>query len=549
MSRGPSTSQFSADFDGFRAGRFFYNNLRIQEILTTIRYGIEARKGLVVITGASGVGKTTLLYKVATELSSNVNCIVESDPRVSFTEVLQLLLRSLGAENVFADEQAMVHSCQRELRTRLQKAQLVALMFDNAHHLSEQTLRQVIKHFCGGSAEDPEGTLLQLVLAGRPELKVRMSEAALLPLRRRTPIWCEVHALSSQEIGPYIQHGLLSADQAAELFDARAIKRIALYTKGNPRAVNALCEHAARAAAEAGETAVTAELIDDIARELNLIHTEAAYETAHGPVNLAEEPITAPQFDFKLPPWTSHENYTMRPAAEEDYTQIIGRTFADFDAGDDGRTRLRRGKKKLWVAALLFLIMLAGADAWVDTEAARDSLTYWSNRVHGTIARMQEADRATDVSTALLRSGSDAEPDKTAAAPSATVTLPHMPEPLNHSPETLSEPLIESLPAKNGKNNNLPGDAKSEPARPSLSKPEPRPSLEANFKPRSREDLQLEVAKAIQSRAIMGVEVSVSRGIVYLHGRVATERQRRAAERAARSVSDSVQVHNRLVVD
>ena len=111
MNRGLSTLQSSSVFEGAVAGDFFHSTLRIQELLTTIRYGIEARKGVVVITGEPGVGKTTLLYKVAAESSANVACVVESDPRVSFTEVVRLLLDSLGSESPDADEQAMVRVC------------------------------------------------------------------------------------------------------------------------------------------------------------------------------------------------------------------------------------------------------------------------------------------------------------------------------------------------------------------------------------------------------------------------------------------------------
>lgn len=531
MSRGPSTSRFSSVFDGFHAGRFFYSNLRIQETLTTIRYGVEARKGWILITGEAGVGKTTLLYKVAAELSPNVTCIVESDPRVSFTEVLQLILRSLGVEDGAVDETAMTQSCQRELRGRLQRSQLVALMFDNAHHLAEPTLRQVIKHFCGGSAEDPDGALLQLVLAGRPELKIKLSQAALLPLRRTTPILCEIQPLSSREIGPYIEHGLRSNNQAPELFDARAIKRIALYTKGNPRAVNALCEHAAQAAGGTAGASVSAELVDEVARDLNLLQSAAPSD----PIPAAEDLATPREVDFTRSEF----------APSEDYTEAVGRTFSDYNRDDEPRSPSQNGKRKpVWIVAMLILIMLAGAGTWVDTERARDSLNDWTRALNGVIARLQET-----------RAGS-AETE-TAVKPLEDIRSPEPLPPVTASGrerdqassagEAPTEAAIEPSTGNNGS-----GNATTPEPQPKVVSPpdrELRAPFQANPKQRRNQDLQLEVRKAIEMRAIRGVEVSVTRGIVYLHGRVATERQRRAAERAAHSVSDAIQVYNRILVD
>src|SRR6185295_4949501 len=76
-------------------GDFFYSNLRLQEMLATIRYGIEARKGLIILTGESGIGKTIHLQKIATELAPNVTCILESDPRMSLPDLLRVMLGKL----------------------------------------------------------------------------------------------------------------------------------------------------------------------------------------------------------------------------------------------------------------------------------------------------------------------------------------------------------------------------------------------------------------------------------------------------------------------
>ena len=532
MSLGLSELQSSSAFDGFPAGRFFYSNLRIQETLTTIRYGIEARKGLILIVGEAGVGKTALLHKVAAGLSANVTSIVESDPRVDFTEVLRLMLHSLGVESSGADEQALVHSCQRELRARLEKCQIVALMFDNAHHLSEQTLRHVIKNFLAGSAEDPDGTLLQLVLAGRPELKNNLAQAALLPLRRRTPILCEIQPLNSQEIGPYIETGLRSNDQAEELFDARAVKRIALYTGGNPRAVNAICERAVHIADGPAGPVIDANLIDEIARGLNFRESAFVSETASS----AEK--------FETPDETD-QSERLHFAPSEDYTEVVGRTFLDFDKRGPRQGSLRPAKRRTaWVSVMLFLIVLGGAGAWVGPETARNSLTSWSVMLNGIIARWQEPQSRAGESEIVPESSAEISPREPLPPPAVNSSSLESDQ---AGSAVSSETLLEPLTGNNGAENTLTRDAKSQPTLPSAPNQERRapPRVGANHR---NHDLQLEIIKAIANRAIIGVEVSVVGGTTYLDGRVATERQRRAAERAAHSVAGVGRVRNRISV-
>ena len=535
MSLGLSELQSSSAFDGFPAGGFFYSNLRIQETLTTIRYGIEARKGMVLIVGEAGVGKTALLHKVAAGLSANVTSIVESDPRVDFTEVLRLMLRSLGVESSGADEQALVHSCQRELRARLEKCQIVALMFDNAHHLSEQTLRHVIKNFLAGSAEDPDGTLLQLVLVGRPELKNNLAQAALFPLRRRTPILCEIQPLNSQEIGPYIETGLRSNDQAEELFDARAVKRIALYTGGNPRAVNAICECAAQVAGRSAGAAVNAELIDDIARDLNFRESDLVTEKTK-----AEERFETPE---KV---ESSESFQFTPA--ENYTKVleaVSHTFLDYRQNEEPQgsfqsNRTQAKRRTAWVSVMLFLIVLGGAGAWVGPGAARDSVTYWRGMLNRVIVGLQVLKPGASESESALEPLAKTGP-RDPLPPPAVNSPPLESDQASGATETPPETSIEPFAGNNGAESTLTRDAKSQPTLPSAPNQERRAPLRVGANHRNH-DLQLEIIKAIANRAIIGVEVSVIGGTAYLDGRV-------AAERAAHSVAGVGRVRNRISVN
>jgi hypothetical protein len=393
-------------------------------------------------------------------------------------------------------------------------------------------LRHVIKNFLGGSAEDPDGALLQLVLAGRPQLKLILSEAALFPLRRRPLIVCELEPLNNQDIGSYIEHWQRSNYQSEQFFEPRVVKRIALYTKGNPRAINAICE---RAAEVAGASA-SAELIDDIARELHL--------RDHGTVN------EAPSVDKKFPNFGEIDRGPrFEFAAAGDYTEVVGRTFIDGVGDDELRRAVKpRRQRSSWPWLLLLLIVLGGAGAWIGPEKIHDSVSFWSGVLTETIAQLQKPQTRASEPEVVAESIAGAEPRGPLSAPA---DMPPAAEPRNQdfNPEAVPAWAETSLESFAGVDRSQESPPAKEDSRPQASDTKRRaPPRLASNQPRNQ-DLQLQVVKAIQNRAIMGVEVSVVRDMVYLRGHVATERQRRAAERAARSVSDGLQVHNRIVVD
>jgi type II secretory pathway predicted ATPase ExeA len=529
-------SQASLPSGGFAANGFFYSNLHIQETLTTIRYGIEARKGLIVITGETGIGKTTLLHKIAADLAANVTCIVEANPRITFPDVLRLILGNLDIDPAGEDESAMVRSCKLHLRSRLERCQIVTLFFDDAHHLPDRTLRHVIQNFLAGSAEDPDGTLLQLVLAGRWELRNKLSQAALIPLRRRKPMVCNLHPLTSGEVGSYIEQGLISNDRPADLFDARAVKRIALYSKGNPRAVNALCD---RALQLAGPTsAITAESIEGAAGELKFGRSGNADEA------------TAAHY-FEKPDEGDH------PAAFQfasgRFTEAAAPIFPSYPEEERRRNWLPRGEHMTsWVRTLSILIVLVGATAMIRTDSALNLLVHWAQILKTSALPLQSSRRPEVEEQTAPRPEKMVEPDTLVPLPGPdrpAITQYDEPPAIVAAPAVPSPSAPVTDPASSAATeNDAPGSlAKTAPLVAPRQNGVRRAPLKEEPKQQSQ-SLQTQIARAIENRAIMGVEVSVVRGTAYLDGHVATERQRRAAERAARSVVGVERVQNRIAI-
>ena len=524
-----SISQKSSS--AFAGNGFFYRNLHIQEVLSTIRYGIEARKGLIILTGEAGTGKTVVLEKVAAELPANVTSVLESDPRLSFAEVLRLILRNLNCEILEEDEPALLRNCKLQLRSRAERSQIVALILDNAHHLPDQTLRYITQNFTGATAEDPSGTMLQVVLSGRPGLTSKLSQAALVPLRRKRPIICQVHPLSNREIAAFIQQGLESNNYSVELFDERAIKRVALYARGNPRSVNALCDRAIQLAGATGN--VTPELIERAAGDLDL-HVSEIRDNRSNRENAtaAEEHDQSAEFQF-----SPEDLPDADPAFPEPYAA---------DAYNGGSPY----RKAAWPRNIMIVAVLVAAFAiMIRSEVASTVSSEWTGRLRQLATQLHapapamNAKSETSVETIIKEE------------PPIRVPGPEFPAQFDHSNDTAAAKFSNDADARSRASveKALPEPVPTAPQRDQIGNRdqtgnnERRESLKARSD-RESQNLQSQVAKAIESRAIMGVEVSVLHGTAYLHGRVATERQRRAAERAARSVTGVERVQNRIAI-
>ena len=167
-----SNLESSAPCGGTSPPRLFHNNLHYREVIATLRYGIEARKGLIVLSGDSGTGKTTLIHRLLEELDPSVTCILESDPAVDFTDLLRSILRHLSVEGDIPDSLSMADRCKAILRAERDRGHIVCLIIDNAQQLDELTLEYLMESFFPAGSENSDKNMLQVVLVGRPPVAI-----------------------------------------------------------------------------------------------------------------------------------------------------------------------------------------------------------------------------------------------------------------------------------------------------------------------------------------------------------------------------------------
>jgi type II secretory pathway predicted ATPase ExeA len=248
--------------------RFLYHHSTFNEAMATLRYGIEARKGFVLITGEQGAGKTTLLRALMNSLASEVRTAFIFDTPVSFTELLQTVLKDLGLRDIAEDRSLLTGRLNQFLIEQLKERRTVCLLIDEAQRLSNEMLEGI--RLLSNLETDRE-KLLQIVLVGQPELETKLDQPKLWQLKQRLVMRSRLSPLGSAEVGPYIDSRLRLAGYAGSgPFEAQAIEAIAGYARGIPRLINVICDSAMAMASAASKREISASMIAEVARALQL---------------------------------------------------------------------------------------------------------------------------------------------------------------------------------------------------------------------------------------------------------------------------------------
>ncbi|MBX2852648.1 MAG: AAA family ATPase [Phycisphaeraceae bacterium] len=234
-----------APFENTPDPRFFYASEQHNEALAAIEYTIRMRKGIVLITGPIGAGKTTVSRAMLRRCGDSATVIQLAHGHRTADELITHMLHRLGLPDATNGSHAQrLERLEQHLLHCAASGKPVVLFVDEAQTLSDAALEELrlISNF------DTEQTkLLQLVLIGQPELRERLSQESLAPLRQRIIIARMLRPLSVSDVKHYIAHRISVASEDPEevyvRFDTQAVERIANFTGGVPRLINAICDH------------------------------------------------------------------------------------------------------------------------------------------------------------------------------------------------------------------------------------------------------------------------------------------------------------------
>jgi general secretion pathway protein A len=240
-----------------------------REALSGLVYSVCTRRGLTVLIGEPGTGKTTLLYTLI-DLLEKRRCVTAmcNNPTLTREEFYDFLLIKLGVESSSSLKSRQVISLHEKLLQYRAEGRSPVLVIDEAQRLPIELLEEVRLLM---NVETPREKLLQIIMAGQQEFEDVLRRPELRQLKQRVSCVCKLAPLSVEDVREYLQHRLIRAGLAQqELFSDHVIPLIYEYTEGIPRLVNSLCDSALQTAFALRSRQITAGIIREAAKDLDL---------------------------------------------------------------------------------------------------------------------------------------------------------------------------------------------------------------------------------------------------------------------------------------
>jgi general secretion pathway protein A len=237
--------------------------------MANLHYGIEAGKGLVVVTGEVGTGKTTILRWMMERLDRTVLVAYIFNPRLSVPEFYQHVATLLDVQK-WETKSELLLELGRALESRHSRGLRTVLIVDEAQGLSPHVLEEIrlLSNFESNTAKQ-----LQIVLTGQPELRDVLNNPDLRQLKQRIALRCVIKPLPNvEETDRYITSRLLVAGaERTDVFTPESVDYIFRCSDGIPRNINNLCDNALLAGYAAGEVTIGRSIIEDVAETFDML--------------------------------------------------------------------------------------------------------------------------------------------------------------------------------------------------------------------------------------------------------------------------------------
>ena len=249
--------------------RFIYFTPSHTEVMANLHYGIESGKGLVVVTGEVGTGKTTILRWMMERLDRTVLVAYIFNPRLSVPEFYQHVSTLLDVQK-WETKSELLLELGRALESRHSRGLRTVLIVDEAQGLSPHVLEEIrlLSNFESNTAKQ-----LQIVLTGQPELREVLNNPDLRQLKQRIALRCVIKPLPNvEETDRYITSRLLVAGaERTDIFAPESVDFIFRCSDGIPRNINNLCDNALLAGYAAGDATIGRSIIEDVADTFDML--------------------------------------------------------------------------------------------------------------------------------------------------------------------------------------------------------------------------------------------------------------------------------------
>ena len=249
--------------------RYLFLTRHTEEALACLTYGIQSRKGFVLLTGEVGTGKTTLINKLLEWLRvQQVATAFIFNSRLNTTQFLDFAMADFGITCESRLKSQVLLRLYNWLLDRYRAGETAVLIVDEAQNLSDEVLEEIRLLT---NLETFTEKLLQIVLVGQPELEAKLRQPQLRQLRQRVTLRAKTHPLTLEEARAYVSQRLqIAGSNGRVIFEPESIDVVYRYSGGIPRVVNMLCEHALVSSFVDQNKTIAPPVIEAVARDFDL---------------------------------------------------------------------------------------------------------------------------------------------------------------------------------------------------------------------------------------------------------------------------------------